>query len=302
MTLSKRSLRVLILSVLLALTIFTVGQIWNATDTSSESTAHIPDTDSGVAINDKWAPNTTSSTSEVDNERSRAQKHGDHKTTSSSSAATLPIAPRGKGQEIAWIYPELWERTEKAMQDMNDPLPEIRATAIVTLINEQGERALDIVLPALEDSDPQVRVRALSQGMNHELDIPLDTIRQMAEEDPSPEVRLMSLIALASYPKDPQSLALQLRATAELALNDSDESVQQQAHQILEQLDRPASIPLDDVQRLRHQEWKITQGSSEARIDCKGKRQKARTQIRPIVRCGLQPSRASGGGKSRPPH
>jgi hypothetical protein len=261
MTVSKKSIRVFVVSVLLALAIFAVGQIWNALDESG-SAVHMPDPSSSLAYKDKRASNKVPYLSERDNGTSPAQNHGDHKTTRLLPATNSPIAPSGEDQDIASIPPEFWESMEEAWQDMNDPLPEIRATAVETLIKQQGEGARDILLTALDDSDPHVRSHALNQAMNYRLYIPLDTIQLLAEGDTSPEVRLVALTALTNYPMDSQGLALELRATAELAMNDADESVQRKAQQILEQLDRPESTPLDDW--LRQEEWETTQGSSDS--------------------------------------
>lgn len=170
----------------------------------------------------------------------------------SSPAALMAVwlYPQGQGSRIVPAPPETYASTAEMQQHLSDPDPDARARAVEVLIERLGTRALDAVLPVLEDPDEQVRYRTLYQAIQSDLALPKDLMRRLVLSDPSPVVRFIALDAVANAPDiDPA----QLREIAELALNDLSEDVQEQAQGILAELDSTQE-PAESSESLQGQE------------------------------------------------
>lgn len=144
------------------------------------------------------------------------------------------LYPKGKGSRIVPAPPETHASTAEMQQDLSDPDPAERARAAEALIKRQGRRALDTLVQVLVDPDEKVRYRAVNQAVRSGLALPEYLTQQLALYDSSPVVRFLALEAIANVRgADPAWV----RQIAELALNDANEVVQQQARDILAEQD-----------------------------------------------------------------
>ena len=137
------------------------------------------------------------------------------------------VYPKGRGQGLAPLPPELWASTKDIEKRLDDTNADTRAKAIETLVSRKGTEALDAVVTALKDDHGHVRTQALYGAMAAGLPVPVETLSTLALTDPSADVRFLALEALAS---DPGAKAL-----AEQALNDPSPHVQYKAKEILGQ-------------------------------------------------------------------
>ncbi len=160
------------------------------------------------------------------------------------------VYAKGKGRRILPVPAEEWASTRELAQGLTDPDPDERVRAIEGLIERTGKHALDTVAQSLRDPDEKVRYRVLHKALAAGLALSTDSLQELARYDSSPVVRFLALNALAEKPGvDRQNV----RAIAELALNDPSQPIQEQAQEILDQLET-ASRPPDPSQVLREQE------------------------------------------------
>jgi hypothetical protein len=138
------------------------------------------------------------------------------------------VYPKGRGQGLAPIAPELWASTKEIEKSVDDPNPEIRAKAIATLVSRRGAGAYDAVIAGLRDDDGHVRTQALYGAVMAGVSLPREILSTLALTDPSPNVRFLALEALAGDPN--------INALAEQALADPSPQVQQKAQEILGQV------------------------------------------------------------------
>jgi hypothetical protein len=104
--------------------------------------------------------------------------------------------------------------------------------------SEQSEIDANTVRKALEDPNPKVRLQALLQFHGSDA-LPPDTLAALAHSDAAETVRLAALrLAVSS----PNANADQLRSMAELALNDPNEAIRTQAHDILDQMEAGTAL------------------------------------------------------------
>src|SRR5262249_54156492 len=150
------------------------------------------------------------------------------------------VYTKGTGHNILPVPRTAWASTREVELSLTDPDPEERARAVEVLVERKGKQALDIVLQVLKDQDEKVRYRALFKALNAGLALPADTLQTLLQSDSSPVVRFLALDALAERPgADRQNV----KAVAELALNDPNPQVQDQAREILSQLEAAAQPP-----------------------------------------------------------
>jgi hypothetical protein len=153
-----------------------------------------------------------------------------------SSLKTVWVYPMRAGRGMAPVPPESWGSTKELEPMLDDPDPKVRARAIAALVGRKREGALDAVLDALRDSDEQVRTEALYGASKAGLDLPAESLRDLALNDASADVRFLALHSLANSP-DAQSVA-------EMALNDPSEPVRDMAQEILRHLAaKPSPTP-----------------------------------------------------------
>jgi len=142
--------------------------------------------------------------------------------------------PHRQGKRLVPLPPEAWASMTEMREYLYDSDPDMRARAAETLVERQGKRALDAVLLALEDEDEKVRYRALYQAIHAGVTLGTDVLQHLLRSDLSPTVRFLALEALVNMPNVP---AQELRRSAELALNDPHEVVQEHARVILDELE-----------------------------------------------------------------
>jgi hypothetical protein len=163
--------------------------------------------------------------------------YGPEKTKPASLRAVW-VYPKGRGRGLAPVPPEAWASTKEMLEEAEaNPDPGARARAIQTVVERKGNRALDLVLGALQDVDDRVRTRALFAALGEGVRLPADSLIALAITDPSHNVRFLALEALVGQ-KDPN-----VRATAEQALNDPHPHVRNKAQDILNRLDAAARPP-----------------------------------------------------------
>jgi len=137
------------------------------------------------------------------------------------------VYPRGRGRALAPVPPEDWTSTKEAKARLSHPDPRVRAKAVETLVRQMREKALAAVLGALGDAEPRVRVRALFAAFSWGVDLPPDSLADLALRDGAPDVRFLALQALAAHPDG--------GAIAERALSDPSPHVRAKAREILQE-------------------------------------------------------------------
>lgn len=135
----------------------------------------------------------------------------------------------GRGYEP--VPPDAWASTLELQDQLGDPDPRARGSAISGLVDRQGDAAYDAVLGALDDESDEVRTRALYGAQTAGVKLPAELLSDMALSDPSEDVRFLALQALAGDPG--------LSAIAERALADPSPHIQNYARQILRRLHPP---------------------------------------------------------------
>ena len=137
------------------------------------------------------------------------------------------VYPKGGGNGIEPVPAEEWASTSEYRGKLSASDPTVRADAIKTVVDRDGDRARPAVLKALKDSDPQVRSSALNAALNDGVQISDDRLKDLAS-DSSPDVRVLALGGLANSP-DAREIATQAR-------NDPDPHVRALAGEILGRL------------------------------------------------------------------
>jgi hypothetical protein len=151
------------------------------------------------------------------------------------SVRAVWVYSKGKGRGLAPIPSEVWASTKELEGMVADPDPKVRLQAVLALIDRKGDKAQDLVLEALKDQDNQVRSETLYRAFGKGVELPADALTELALNDPSPDVRVLALDALA---KDPN-----VRSLAEHALGDPSPQVQNKAREIMAFLDSAAERP-----------------------------------------------------------
>lgn len=135
------------------------------------------------------------------------------------------VYPKRVGQGLAPVPPEQWASTKELKAMLKSKDPNLRGQAIQGLAEREGQEATPQILDSLKDESDQVRTQAMYGALKTGITLPDDVLSSAALSDPSPEVRLMALQALAS---SPSGLVI-----AENALNDPNEAVRVEAQEII---------------------------------------------------------------------
>lgn len=153
------------------------------------------------------------------------------------------VYPKGRGQGLAPVPPEEWASTEELQREVRtNPDPAARAQAVEALVERKRDGARDVVLGALQDSDDEVRTRALYGALSAGVTLPADSLAAMALNDQSSKVRFLALEVLAVDPG-----TVDLRAIAEQARNDPNPLLRKKAEEILgrfNRVNRPVPPPV----------------------------------------------------------
>ncbi len=144
--------------------------------------------------------------------------------------------------QSVWIYPRHTSRNifpqinqaTRLEYDLIDPEPETRIKAIDTVLQRQDDFAMEILIQALDDPDPEVRSEAVTRARNVDLSPPLDVLESMILYDPSQQVRRVAL----SHLTDNSTLDVaDAKAIAEQAMNDPNPGIQSIAMEILQHIE-----------------------------------------------------------------
>jgi hypothetical protein len=163
------------------------------------------------------------------------------------SLGAVWVYPEGAGTDIVPVAAAEWASTRELEGKTNDSDPNKRAQAIETLIERQGNDALQLALEALRDSEEVVRYRVLNKALGSGLFLPSGLLLDLLQFDPSLAVRSIALGAIA---QDPNSSSQRLKAGAEIAINDPSPELRDLALEILGSLET-ASRVLDGDQDLQ---------------------------------------------------
>lgn len=144
------------------------------------------------------------------------------------------IYPKGQGDKLAKIHTKQLRFEQELDRKLSDSDPGARAHAFEVLLTSRSGRTLDSLMKALEDTDAQVRYRALSMAIAQKIALASPLLEELIEADPSEIVRLVALSAIATDPKIGKD---NLNAIAGSALHDPDPVVQTKALEILDQTD-----------------------------------------------------------------
>lgn len=114
------------------------------------------------------------------------------------------VYPQGQGKKLAPISSSIAARTNEPIavhesemtQGTMDSDPVKRASAIANLVDQQGSAAAEIVQNALTDPDENIRIHALDAALRARLDLPLDTLTDLAQNDASATIRSIALAGL----------------------------------------------------------------------------------------------------------
>jgi len=150
------------------------------------------------------------------------------------------VYAKGKGRRIFPVPPEDWASTQEIAQGLTDPDPEERARTIEALVDRGGKQALEPVMQALRDQNEKVRYRALYKAVDAGLALPADSLQTLLHSDSSPVVRFLALNAIA---EQSHADSHNVKAIAEFALNDPSPHVQEQAREILSQVETASRLP-----------------------------------------------------------
>ena len=148
--------------------------------------------------------------------------------------------------QAAWIYPADKGRTV-ALTDAESAFAEASeyglystdsATRVLALQQYTAVNAEDAgprIQEALKDEEVDVRAMAIMSATNNAIDIPLEFLTEMAVRDPSPTVRSMALNSLSM---NPEIGLTTLSEIVEMALDDPNELLREQAEAILQGLEK----------------------------------------------------------------
>ena len=153
---------------------------------------------------------------------------GDARASGPTTLKSVWVYPKGGGNGLEPVPAEEWASTSEYRGKLSASDPTVRADAIKTVVDREGDRARPAVLKALKDSDPQVRSSALNAALNASVQISDDRLRDLVANDSSPDVRVLALGGLANGP-DAREIATQAR-------NDPDPHVRALAGEILGRL------------------------------------------------------------------
>jgi hypothetical protein len=88
---------------------------------------------------------------------------GDASASGPTALKGVWVYPKGGGNGLQPVPADQWASTSEYRDKLSASDPMVRADAIKTVVDREGDRARPVVLKALNDSDPQVRSSALTR-------------------------------------------------------------------------------------------------------------------------------------------
>lgn len=142
------------------------------------------------------------------------------------------IYSAGTGQTIALIDHDNSSK-ELTEDDLYSPYPISRALALQRYVGSDTPESMQHIRDAVQDDDPDVRATAILTAEESAVELSITTLKELAESDPSPIVRSVALNTLSM---NSELSSTQIAELAEMALDDTDESIREEAEAILEGL------------------------------------------------------------------
>lgn len=140
------------------------------------------------------------------------------------------IYAKGRGRGFDPIPHEACASGKELRSMVRERDPDVKARAFEALVEREGSKAQDVVGKWVNSTDELERNLALFYGMENNVPLPAETLRALAVEDNSPEIRYMALEALAAT--DPRIA----QAVFQQALKDPDARVRAKAQEIVDGL------------------------------------------------------------------
>ena len=159
---------------------------------------------------------------------------GDASASGPTALKGVWVYPKGGGNGLEPVPADEWASTSEYRDKLSASDPAVRADAIKTVVDREGDRARPAVLKALDDNNPEVRSSALNAALNDGVQISDDRLMDLAK-DSSPDVRVLALGGLAHGPV--------AREIATQARNDPDPHVRALAGEILGRLKASEAPP-----------------------------------------------------------
>jgi hypothetical protein len=144
------------------------------------------------------------------------------------------VYAKGKGLGFDPIPHEACASSKELRAIASSHDPDLKARSFEALIEREGSKAQDVVVQRLHSADEQERNLALFYALDNNLELPTETLMNLAAADSSPTIRVMALDALAGA--DPNAA----EGVLQQALRDPDTRVKAKAQEILDQLNSSA--------------------------------------------------------------
>jgi type II secretory pathway component GspD/PulD (secretin) len=162
----------------------------------------------------------------------------------SARLATVWVYPQGQGKKFAPISPPIATRgADESIQDITDADSVKRATAITNLVEQQGSAATEIVKNALTDPDELIRIQTLDAALRAQIDLPLDTLTDLAQNDASAKIRSIALAGLFNRSANGLIGSSDILDTLATAQKDDDPEVSELAAQLMKSLEETPTQP-----------------------------------------------------------
>lgn len=168
----------------------------------------------------------------------------DQQPAKPASLKAVWVYPKGKGRNLQPLPAEEWASTKELRKKLSDRDAKVRAAAVKSLIERNGERAEEDVLQALRDTDAKVRSRTLFYAYDRGVHLPPSILKDLEASDSSPEVRFLALQALDGDPN--------FEDIAQQALSDPDPHVREEARELLGSRKAPPNEPAEGSEQPAH--------------------------------------------------
>jgi type II secretory pathway component GspD/PulD (secretin) len=162
----------------------------------------------------------------------------------SARLATVWVYPQGQGKKLAPVSPSIATRADENIQDITDADSiNKRASAITNMVEQQGSAATEIAKNALTDPDELIRIQALDAALRAQIDLPPDTLKDLAQNDASAKIRSIALAGLFDRSVNGSIGTSDILDTLATAQKDDDPEVSELAAQLMKSLEEPSAQP-----------------------------------------------------------
>lgn len=162
----------------------------------------------------------------------------------SARLATIWVYPQGQGKKFAPISPSISAHADESIQNITDAdSVNKRASAITNMVEQQGSAATEIVKNALTDPDELIRIQALDAALRAQIDLPPDTLKDLAQNDASAKIRSIALAGLFNRSANGVIGSSDILDTLATAQKDDDPDVSELATQLMKSLEETPTEP-----------------------------------------------------------